>query len=103
MTAEAIEPEAVVAPTPRPAGKLAGTVLSWVFLLRRVMTYFLFPLLAMARFAFQRVPTVLLGWSTLGDKWTLDALTEPSTIRSSARPCGSASASPSGRSSSRWH
>ncbi len=33
MTAEAIEPEAVVAPTPRPAGKLAGTVLSWVFLL----------------------------------------------------------------------
>ena len=74
MTAEAIEPEAVVAPPPRPAGKLAGTVLSWVFLLA-VMTYFLFPLLAMARFAFQRVPTVLLGWSTLLDKWTLDALT----------------------------
>lgn len=52
-----------------------GTALSWLFLIA-VMTYFLFPLLAMARFAFQRVPTVLLGWSTLFDKWTLDALTE---------------------------
>ena len=30
----------------------------------------------MARFAFQRVPTIVLGWSTLLDKWTLSALTE---------------------------
>jgi putative spermidine/putrescine transport system permease protein len=52
-----------------------GTAASWVFLLA-VLTYFLFPLLAMARFAFQRVPTILLGWSTLFDKWTLDALTQ---------------------------
>ncbi len=55
--------------------RLSGTVLSWLFLLA-VLTYFLFPLLAMARFAFQRVPTVLLGWSTLFDNWTFDALTE---------------------------
>ena len=55
----------------RPA---TGTTLSWAFL-ALVLIYFLFPLLAMARFAFQRVPTVLLGWSTLFDKWTLSALT----------------------------
>jgi putative spermidine/putrescine transport system permease protein len=55
--------------------RLSGTVLSWLFLLA-LLTYFLFPLLAMARFAFQRVPTVLLGRSTLFDNWTFDALTE---------------------------
>jgi putative spermidine/putrescine transport system permease protein len=53
----------------------ASTVLSWLFLVA-VLVFFLFPLLAMARFAFQRVPTVLLGWSTLFDRWTLSALTE---------------------------
>ena len=51
-----------------------GTAFSWLFLLA-MMTFFLFPLLAMARFAFQRVPTILLGWSTLFDNWTIDALT----------------------------
>jgi putative spermidine/putrescine transport system permease protein len=55
--------------------RAAGTVLSWAFLVV-VLIYFLFPLLAMARFAFQRVPTVLLGWSTLFEKWTFSALTE---------------------------
>jgi putative spermidine/putrescine transport system permease protein len=53
----------------------APTVLSWVFLIA-VLLYFTVPMLAMARFAFQRVPTVLLGWSTLFDKWTLSAMTE---------------------------
>ena len=48
-------------------------VASWVFLLA-MATFFLFPLLSMARFAFQRVPTILFGWSTLFDKWTMDAL-----------------------------
>jgi putative spermidine/putrescine transport system permease protein len=52
-----------------------GLAASWLFLLA-VLMYFLFPLLAMARFAFQRVPTILLGWSTLTDKWTLDSLTQ---------------------------
>ena len=32
------------------------------------------PLLALARFAFQRVPVALLGWSNLFDKWTWDGL-----------------------------
>ena len=54
--------------------RTAGTVASWVFLVV-VTTFFVFPLLAMARFAFQRVPTVLLGWSTLLDKWTIGSLT----------------------------
>jgi putative spermidine/putrescine transport system permease protein len=53
----------------------AGTALSWAFLFL-LLVYFLFPLVAMARFAFQRVPTIVLGWSTLFDKWTLSALTE---------------------------
>jgi putative spermidine/putrescine transport system permease protein len=33
--------------------------------------YFVAPLLALARFALQNVPTVLLGWDTLFDKWSL--------------------------------
>ncbi len=32
------------------------------------------PLLALARFALQNVPTVLLGWDTLFDKWSLEPL-----------------------------
>ena len=55
--------------------KALSTALSWLFLVA-VLLFFLFPLFAMARFAFQRVPTVLLGWSTLFEKWTLSALTE---------------------------
>ena len=37
--------------------------------------FFVFPLLAMARFALQSVPMVLLGWSTLFDKWSLSGVT----------------------------
>ena len=36
--------------------------------------FFVFPLLAMARFALQSVPMVLLGWSTLFDKWSLSGV-----------------------------
>jgi putative spermidine/putrescine transport system permease protein len=36
--------------------------------------YFILPLLAMARFAFQKVPMVKLGWSTLFDRWSLGSL-----------------------------
>lgn len=70
-----VDAEAVAAPPARAAGRLLSTVTSWVFLLA-VATFFLFPLLSMARFAFQRVPTVLLGWSTLRKNWTIDALTK---------------------------
>ncbi len=38
--------------------------------------FFVFPLLAMARFALQNVPMVLLGWSTLFDKWSFSGVTE---------------------------
>ena len=38
--------------------------------------FFLAPLLSMARFALQSVPTVLLGWHTLLDHWSLRALTD---------------------------
>ncbi len=38
------------------------------------LVFFFVPLLAMARFAFQRVPTAILGRDTLFSKWTTDGL-----------------------------
>jgi putative spermidine/putrescine transport system permease protein len=38
--------------------------------------FFLAPLLTLARYALQNVPTVLLGWDTLFDKWSLSGLFE---------------------------
>lgn len=40
------------------------------------LTFFAFPMLAMARFAFQRVPVALLGRETIFDRWTLGGLLE---------------------------
>lgn len=40
------------------------------------LLFFLLPLLAMARFALQNVPVVLLGWSTLFNKWSLSGITK---------------------------
>jgi putative spermidine/putrescine transport system permease protein len=37
--------------------------------------FYLLPLVAMARFAFQRVPVVSLTWGQVFDRWTLDGLT----------------------------
>ena len=52
----------------------------WLLLLLAA-AYFLLPLLALARFSFQRVPVALLGWHNLFDSWTwdglLDALHDP--------------------------
>lgn len=46
--------------------------------------YFLVPMMAMARFAFQSVPVALLTWQTLGTGWSadglLDALTDPKIL-----------------------
>ena len=36
--------------------------------------FYLLPLLAMARFAFQRIPVASLGWGQVFDRWTLDGL-----------------------------
>ena len=38
--------------------------------------FFLAPLLTLARFSLQNVPTILLGWTTLFDKWSLNGLTK---------------------------
>jgi putative spermidine/putrescine transport system permease protein len=38
--------------------------------------FFLAPLLTLARFSLQNVPTILLGWSTLFNKWSLNGLTK---------------------------
>lgn len=38
--------------------------------------FFTLPLLALARYSLQNVPTVRLGWSTLFDKWSLSGLTK---------------------------
>lgn len=46
---------------------------AWMWLAFGVV-FFLVPLLAMARFAFQRVPTALLGRDTLFSRWTFDGL-----------------------------
>lgn len=46
---------------------------AWVSLLLGLV-FFIVPLIAMARFAFQRVPTALLGRDTLLSKWTADGL-----------------------------
>jgi putative spermidine/putrescine transport system permease protein len=37
--------------------------------------FFVAPLITLARYALQNVPTILLGWSTLFDKWSLKGLT----------------------------
>ena len=49
------------------------SITSWLFLFATA-AFFLFPLVSMARFAFQRVPMILFGWSTLFDRWTWDGL-----------------------------
>ena len=38
--------------------------------------FFVLPLLAMARFSFQNVPMIRLGWSTLGDEWSATGVTK---------------------------
>ena len=38
--------------------------------------FFLLPLVAQTRFAFQKVLVLQLGWSTLLDRWTIAPLTE---------------------------
>lgn len=38
--------------------------------------FFVAPLLTLSRYALQNVPTILLGWSTLFDKWSFAGLTK---------------------------
>ncbi|MEO5724050.1 MAG: ABC transporter permease subunit [Ilumatobacteraceae bacterium] len=46
---------------------------SWIVLVLCAV-FFAVPIIALARFSFQKVPVVKLGWSTLFDKWTWDGL-----------------------------
>jgi putative spermidine/putrescine transport system permease protein len=62
-------PTAVGRPKSR-FGRLLPTVVLIVSAL-----FFALPLLSLARFAFQNVPTVLLGWDTLFDKWSVEGVT----------------------------
>jgi len=61
----------------------AGTVLTIGYLVL-VGLYFLVPMLAMARFAFQSVPVALLTWDTVGTGWSAaglgNALTDPKIL-----------------------
>ena len=81
--------EAAVPPGVREssAGRLT-TAGSWLFVLA-LAVFFLFPFYAIARFAFQRVPTALLGANNLFDEWTFSGLTTAFRDPSSRRRCGS--------------
>lgn len=58
--------------SPGTAGR-GSKIASWALIVI-LGVYFLFPFYALFRASFQRVPTVLLGASTLFDKWTWDNL-----------------------------
>ncbi|MDP2290607.1 MAG: ABC transporter permease subunit [Actinomycetota bacterium] len=56
----------------RPNARFARLLPNLVLVVAAI--FFIMPLLALARFALQNVPTVLLGWDTLFDKWSLEPL-----------------------------
>jgi putative spermidine/putrescine transport system permease protein len=62
-----------------------ASVLRWIFL-TALATYFFVPLIAMARFAFQSVPTALLTPETMFTGWGVsglwDAVTDPLVLQS---------------------
>lgn len=57
----------------RPRARFARLVPNAVLLVAAL--FFILPLIALARFAMQNVPTVLWDWDTLFDKWSLKPLT----------------------------
>jgi putative spermidine/putrescine transport system permease protein len=44
-----------------------------------VLAFYVLPMIAMARFSFQRIPVIKLSWSTLGKNWTAESLVEAVT------------------------
>jgi putative spermidine/putrescine transport system permease protein len=58
----------------RPRSRFGRLVPNVVLLVSAL--FFALPLFSIARFALQNVPTVLLGWDTLFDKWSLNGLTQ---------------------------
>jgi putative spermidine/putrescine transport system permease protein len=79
-----LEPEVGVRPTAptglapasagRPRRRFSRLVPNTVLILSGL--FFVAPLLTLARFSLQNVPTILLGWNTLFDKWSLNGLTK---------------------------
>ena len=61
-------------PVGRPRNRFGRVVPNLVLLVSAV--FFIFPLLTLARYSLQNVPTILLGWNTLFDKWSLSGLTK---------------------------
>lgn len=71
-------PTAPTAMAPRPVGKPRvrfGRLVPNLVLIFSAL-FFIAPLLTLARFALQNVPTVLLGWSSLFDKWSLSGISK---------------------------
>lgn len=60
--------------SPGPLGSSAKQLLPTMLLVGSAV-FFLAPLVTLARYSLQNVPTVLLGWSTLFEKWSLSGLT----------------------------
>ncbi len=62
----------------RPRARVLGSVgrLGPVAVVLLSTLFFVLPLVAMARFAFQGVPMISLGWSTLTKKWSLEGVTK---------------------------
>jgi len=48
----------------------------WWFVLLVATVFYTVPMLAMARFAFQRIPVIKLSWGNVFDKWTAAPLVE---------------------------
>lgn len=46
-----------------------------------MIVFYAVPMLSMARFAFQRVPVILLTWDTLFSRWTIEPLVDAVTSR----------------------
>lgn len=68
-------PTGIAPPTAgRPRRRFGRLVPNLVLVLMAL--FFLAPLLTLARFSLQNVPTILLGWSTLFKKWSLNGLTK---------------------------
>lgn len=64
----------IAVPTGRPRRRLDRIVPNIVLISSAL--FFIAPLLTLARFSLQNVPTILLGWDTLFDKWSLAGLTK---------------------------
>lgn len=68
----------------------------WWIVLAIIAVFYAVPMIAMARFAFQRIPVIRLSWGNLLDSWTVaplvDTFTDPDFRRSAVLSLGLAAA-----------